>query len=105
MKAADNNGDLTVNDEEEGVREASQEDPSHVSVDERVAFWIALNQVETRFNGLPKAPRDIGATASIPALGFGEVLFGFRSETNVHSLRSSLVRTSSHELSRGRLRP
>lgn len=102
MKAADDDGELAVEDVVQRIREPMHEDASHAPVDDRVTFRMALYEIESRLNRLSEIARDVRATLPIPALNLGEVLFSFRSETNVHSSRSSLVRTSSHELSRGR---
>ena len=102
MKAADDDGELTVEDVVQRIREPAQEDATHAPIDEQVTFWVTLYQIESRLHCLPEIARDVRATLPIPSLCFSEIRFSFGGKTNVHSSRSSLVRTSSHELSRGR---
>jgi hypothetical protein len=102
MEAPKYDSGLTVHKVEERVREASQVDASNVPVHEWMSFWVTLDQIQAGLDCLSESPRDFRATLPIPTLYVGKIRFGLRGETSVHSSRSSLARTSSHVLRRGR---
>ena len=104
MEAPEHDNSVAVDEVEQEVREPAQKHAPDDSVHGWVALRVALDQIEAGRNGLPESAWDLRTALPIPTLGFGEILFSLRGEANVHSSRSSLARTSSQVLRRGRCR-
>lgn len=102
MEATEHDSGVLLDEVEQRIWEAVKEDASNIPVRDRLGLWVRRSQVQTDLNCQPESAGDLETTLPIPTLGFGEILFRFRREPNVHSSRSSLARTSSQVLRRGR---